>query len=90
MAELEKIYFAYKDAETWIENADQKIKEIEDKFGNKDVIKSVYEHNRLMKVIASNLANFFEEMEEDGSGNYQEIIPPEEIKKYLEGTILVG
>jgi hypothetical protein len=43
-----------------------------------------------MRKIASNLAHFFEEMEEEGTGHYQEIIPIKDIKEHLDGVVLVG
>ena len=89
-SDLETIYYAYRDAETWIEQADAKIKELEDHVGNKDVIKSIYKHNELMMKIAHNLAQFFEEMENDGEGQYQEIIPIKDIEEHLKGIVLIG
>ncbi|BBO78609.1 hypothetical protein DSCW_60260 [Desulfosarcina widdelii] len=89
-SDLETIYYAYRDARDYIEQADAKIKELEDRFGNKDVIKSIYKHNELLRKIAHNLAHFFEEMEEEGEGQYQEIIPIKDIEEHLKGVVLWG
>ncbi len=59
MSELETIYNSGKDTQSWIDQADQNIKELEDNFGNKDVIQSVHKHNELLKRITSTLAGFF-------------------------------
>jgi hypothetical protein len=85
MSEIEEIYNAYRDAQTWIEFADQKIRELESKMGNKEVVSSLYDHNSLMMIAAGSFASFFEQMEEEGSGDYVEILPSEVFEKHMEG-----
>jgi hypothetical protein len=79
--DLSEIYRPYRDAGTWIEQAEKKIDEYADNFVNPEAIEVVFKLGNLVREITDELARFFEEMEAEGVGHLECPIPLGQLKK---------